>query len=56
MAKRKEQEFTITEIPGEEDLGEILAELIVSYVNEKYGFEVLRVKRNKENNSENKNF
>lgn len=56
MAKRKEQEFTIVEIPGDKDLGELLAEEIVRYINDKYGFEVVRVKRNKGNNSENKNF
>lgn len=43
MAK-KEMEFTITEIPGEEDLGELLAEVIVDYINEKYGRKVVKLK------------
>ena len=32
--KRKDQEFIIEEIPGDGDLGELLAMSIVEYINE----------------------
>lgn len=41
---KKEMEFTITEIPGEECLGKLLAEVIVDYINEKYGRKVVKLK------------
>lgn len=46
--KRKRQEFIIEEIPGNEDLYELLAMSIVEYINEKYGREVVRFKSKKE--------
>lgn len=46
--KRKDQEFIIEEIPGNEDLCELLAMSIVEYINEKYGREVVRFKSKKE--------
>lgn len=46
--KRKGQEFIIEEIPGNEDLYELLAMSIVEYINEKYGREVVRFKSKKE--------
>jgi len=45
--KRKDQEFIIEEIPGNEDLWELLAMSIVEYINEKYGREVARFKSKK---------
>ena len=46
--KRKGQEFIIEEIPGNEDLCELLAMSIVEYINEKYGREAVRFKSKKE--------
>ncbi|GAA5345950.1 hypothetical protein [Planifilum fimeticola] len=42
--KQKQQEFIIEEIPGEECLGKLLAEVIVDYINEKYGRKVVKLK------------
>lgn len=42
--KRKDQEFIIEEIPGDGDLGELLAMSIVEYINDKYGREVVSLK------------
>lgn len=44
--KRKDQEFIIEEIPGEEDLGELLAMSIVEYINDKAGFRLAKLKTN----------
>jgi len=44
MGLEKKGDFIIEEIPGEEDLWELLAMSIVEYINDKAGREIVRLK------------